>query len=266
MQQSRLFIIVLYKTDIAESNTVKSLIAAAKELNSKDKLTIWDNSPQEQPREYLKQAVDALRIHTTYRHTPENISLAHIYNSAIAADSVHDLVFLFDQDSYFDSRYLSDMEAAVEANAAINLFVPLIKVGETVVSPGHFHYFKGKYWDKPRYGIVPANNNIAIASGMCIRMQYIRQFGRFDERLNLYGIDTNFMIRYSQDNQIFYVVKTFFQHHLSDFAVEKKETKDRRFADFKRSSIINAKLFPLHIRLATHAFLFYRTLKHLISR
>lgn len=262
---SKLLIVVLYKTDISSASSLQA-IKFALSATSADKIFIWDNSTRPQTDAEIEEYASQLSAAVEYRHTPDNISLARIYNTIISENRGLELVFIFDQDSSFDATYFEEIEEAASANKHINLFLPLITVGDKYVSPGHFQYFKGKYWVEPHYGMISAKNTVAVMSGMCIRMVYLKTFGGFNEALKLYGIDTNFMIRYGRDNQYLYVIHATFKHHLSDFTAEPHEVKRRRFADFKKSSQINATLFPWPIRVMTHAFLFYRTLKNLMSR
>lgn len=254
----KLLITVLYKTAPEASETLRSLVAGAGELYADDVLYLADNSPQPQDTSF---ADSHLPCRVAYRHSPENLSLAAIYNRAVSEFPGQDFLFLFDQDSGFGGDYFRETEAAAAVRPDVNLFVPLIRQGTTVVSPGHFHYFKGRYWSEARYGAVPAKNTVAIASGMAIRMKYLKGFGGFEERLQLYGIDSNFMIRYSRDNALFYVLKAPFNHDLSDFNSESRETRLRRFRDFSRASLINAELFPLPVRLLTWLFIRYRKLR-----
>ncbi len=181
------------------------------------------------------------------------MSLAAIYNSALAANSGYDMLHLFDQDSSFGPAYFKTIAAAANAHPEVNLFLPLIRCSGLLISPGHFFLFKGKYWAAPKTGLVTAKNNVAIASGMAICTGYLKTFGGFEERLKLYGIDTNFMLRYARDNQFFYVIDAGFEHDVAEHKAESREVKKRRFADFKQSSLINAKLFPAAGALADAA-------------
>ena len=258
---ARLLIVVLYRLSVRESPTLQSLARCTGELDAGDIVVVWDNSPESQDRKDLAELGAALPAALHYRHTPENLSLALIYNRAIAAHPEASFVFLLDQDSGFGEEYFREIDTAAAAHPDINLFMPLIRHGRQVVTPGHFHYFKGKYWRTAQYGRVNARGNTAITSGMCIRMPYLQRLGGFDERLRLYGIDTNFMIRYSRDNAFFFVISAPFSHHLSDFAQEDRVIKKARFDDFRRASMINAKLFPLPVQVLTRLFLWYKTLR-----
>ncbi len=258
---SRLLIIVLYRTELTDAATWQSLTACREVLNETDKLVIWDNSPGPLSERSLIDNNGALPCPIDYQHTPENISLAAIYNRAFAANPGYDMLHIFDQDSSFGLAYFKAIAAAAVANPEVNLFVPLIRCNSLLISPGHFYLFKGKYWSKPKKGLVPAKNNVAIASGMAIRASYLKTFGGFEERLQLYGIDTNFMLRYARDNPYFYVADVGFEHDVAEHKAENREVKARRFADFKKASLINAALFSRPVQWLTRLFLWYRTLR-----
>lgn len=230
-------------------------------LQDGDKIFIWDNSPSPQSTNELNGFSTRLKCETEYRNTPENISLAKIYNAIIDENPDFATVCFFDQDSQFDRAYFQTLTGAGSEAPEIGLFLPLIIHNNTIVSPGHFHYFKGKYWESIHYGIVKTKNTTAIMSGIAVRMSHLAKFGIFDERLKIYGVDTNFMIRFSRENDLLYVMDVPFQHDLSDFNDEAASVKIKRFEDFKKASIINAQLFPLPIRILTHLFLWYRTLR-----
>lgn len=254
----QLFIVVLYKCDISKSQSIISLNSCKTLISSEEKIFVWDNSPVSQPGDEL-EFLNEFKCEIEYRHTPQNISLGRIYNTIIKENLKYDLVYIFDQDSSFEIDYLNAVSRAEKEHPLINLFLPLIKVKEQVVSPGHFYYFKGKYWKKDQLGIVKAKNNVAVSSGMAIRMSYLDNHERFEERLKLYSIDTNFMIRYSIDNEYFYVIDAKFGHELSDFDHEDVETKLRRFKDLRASAMLNSYLFAVQYRILTYLFYLYRS-------
>jgi hypothetical protein len=259
--QCRLIVTVLYRTELPAAQTVRSLLDNKRQLSDKDKIVLWDNSPTPQAEQALEQIKAELPCTVEYHHTPENISLAKIYNTVYRSNPDFETLYIFDQDSSFSESYFEQVSIAEKKHPEINLFLPLIRAGQTIISPGNFFYFKGQYWKQARLGVVPARRNTAIASGMAIRMSYLLQSGGFEEQLQLYGIDTNFMLRYAKKNKYFYVFDVDFQHDISEFKKEDRQTKLRRFEDFKKSSLINAKLFPWHVRMFTRAFLWYRSTK-----
>jgi GT2 family glycosyltransferase len=255
-----LIIVVLYKSRVVDSDTFKSLIACKDSLSLADKVCVWDNSPVPQTEEDLIYIRNLKFCEVEYTSTPENLSLSKIYNTIIKANSSMDYVVLLDQDSIFGSEYINAFKDAQSKHSGIMMFAPLITSNGLVVSPGHFIYFNGKYWENPKYGIVRSKNTIAIASGLIINIEAVRKVGYFEERLTLYGIDTNFMIRFARHYEELFVLHTTFNHDLSEFNLEDKLVKLNRFLSHKESCLINSELFSLDVRITTRLFFVYKSL------
>lgn len=261
----KIIILVLYKCSLNDSVSLKSILECNSALSVNDKLCIWDNSPDAQPASELMQLSNTLNCGLEYKHTPQNISLSAIYNNVINAHKEFDFLILLDQDSAFSKDYFNEFHLARQNNPDVNLFMPLIETSGKIVSPGSFYAYKGKYWDKKQYGKLSSQNNTAISSGMIINMSVFPTIGLFDEHLVLYGIDTNFMLRYRKYYNCFFVLKVKFEHDLSDFNNESTNTKIRRFKDLKKSALINAKLFPFSVRLLTFSFYLFKSLQYTLK-
>lgn len=260
---SLLILIVLYKQSLDESLTVQSLLKI-KNIANNSKLVIWDNSPEPQTEDAIIKINKILNYEVLYINTPENVPLSKVYNTVINKNPYYDFLLLFDQDSFFTEEYFQKLNKYSEENKDINLFLPLIKHNSFIISPGAFKYFKGKFWKKEKLGRLEAENILAIASGMAIRMSYLSKFGNFDERLNLYGIDTNFMIRYWKQNKWLYVFNPVFKHDLSDFNKESKYIKNLRFKDKIMAEQFNLGLFPKYIQMIGSLYIKYKIIKNRI--
>ena len=204
-----LILIVVYECKVKESLSYISLLKSSEYL-SNSKLILWDNSPSIQSIDtdnisFLQQA--------EFIHTTENMSLSKIYNRVIQENEEYDYMIILDQDSSFSSDYLEKLNSAIIKHPSINLFLPLIKSQQTIVSPGDYKIFKGSYWKKERYGIIDAKNILAINSGMVINFNYLKNtYKGYDERLRFYGTDTFFMFEYSKKNNFLFVIDYVFQH------------------------------------------------------
>lgn len=261
---TKLILVILYKCSIENSSTIKSLITIQDQYK-KNKLIIWDNSPVGQQISKVEQLEKVLGYEVEYKYTPENISLSKIYNSVVQNNKGYGFLLLFDQDSFFTKDYFDKIDIYSKEYENINLFVPLIKHKSVIISPGSFSYFKGKFWKKEKVGKIKAKNTLAITSGMAIRGVYLNDFGEFDENLKLYGIDTNFMIRYWRQNKYLYVFKTFFDHDLSDFNKEKSGIiKNQRFEDKIKAEYYNLSLFSKPVLFVGRLYLKYKIIKNKI--
>lgn len=260
---SKLIIVVLYNCAVSSSATL-SAVLSSKLIRTQDKVMLWDNSAK-QITSADRSELDGLAAKFEYVHTPENTALSVVYNNCVKANMNYDFALIFDQDSAFDDTFFEAFENAYHDNPSIALFLPLITMGQQVVSPGHYHQFKGKYWKKAVYGIVESKNNIAIASGLIIKIAALQRIGYFEEKLNLYGIDTNFMIRYSRVFDQFFVLNAHFAHDLSAFNDEIVTTKLRRFNNHKSAALFNASLFPLSTQVIARVYYFYKSLTYAVK-
>ena len=177
---------------------------------SNSKLIFWDNSPSIQSVDF--DGISFLQ-QVEYIHTPENMSLSKIYNKVIQNNEGYDYLIILDQDSSFASDYFEKLNSGIEKHSDVNLFLPLVKSEQTIVSPGDYKIFKGSYWEKEQYGVISAKNILAINSGMVINFNYLKNtYKGYDERLNFYGTDTFFMNKYSKDNNFLFVIDYVFKH------------------------------------------------------
>lgn len=223
-------LIVLYKEDIYTSKSVQSFLSS-KPKNTK--LVVWDNSPHVLPKEqvdYLKCHVEAF----SYNHTPQNLSLSQIYNTFWADNSDSNLLYIFDQDSVFTSEYFEKAELAYNTNSDIGLFIPYVKVGEQLVSPGYFKYYNGGYFDSAPEGRIESKDKLAIASGMAIAIHRVGAL-RFDENLTFYGIDSKFTLDYSIYCNSIFVLDYGLTHELSQFVKEDPKKTYLRFKSYRHS-------------------------------
>ena len=204
-----LILIVLYESKAKDSLSYTSLLKSSEYL-SESKLILWDNSPS-------VQSIDTHNISflkcVEYIHTAENMSLSKIYNRVIQANEDYNYMIILDQDSSFSNEYFKKLNIAIIKHPSINLFLPLIKSEQTIVSPGDYKIFKGSYWKKEKYGIINAKNILAINSGMVINSHYLKNIYKgYDERLRFYGTDTSFMLDYQENNEYLFVIDYVFKH------------------------------------------------------
>lgn len=203
-------LVVLYKKTIDESQTIKSLVLQQRDLFELQ-LVVWDNSPERCPEAQLT-STSSVFDDFQYIWAPENVWLSKLYNQVLSA-AIYDYALLLDQDSEIPLYYLDKLSAALLKFPDLSLFLPIVINKGKVVSPGSFVYFKGKHWKKIRTGVMSAKNVLAITSGMVISSKvFLEHQMKFDERLNLYGIDTSFMLEFSKFEKQLYVLPIEFDH------------------------------------------------------
>ncbi|QCR20982.1 glycosyltransferase [Pontibacter sp. SGAir0037] len=246
-------LIVLYKTNIFDSKSLKTLLNSYGN-NIDVELVLWDNSPLPVTQALIDRAKKIFG-EFKYISTPENKPLSQIYNKVIQ-DFDFDYIFLLDQDSIIPANYLSNTVHSAVQVPEVMLFLPLVKNGFTIVSPGSFYGFKGKHWKKERRGKMPVKNIVAITSGMLIAKKYfIKYLYKFDERLNLYAIDTKFMLDYACNEEHVFVTEQTFSH---DSALWSNPSADELLPRFKNMRSAYA------IMLSNHPFFSMLTKAHTI--
>ncbi len=252
-----LALVVLYEMKLKHSDTIISLQAQSKRL---DKLVIWDNSQ-------VGQEISDLGFRDTkvqYIHTPENVSLAKVYNTVVRENKFGGITLL-DQDSILPSNFIEEMSDMMEANTEVDLFLPIVKNKGIIMSPGQFFLVKGSRWKNERMGLLKSKGVTAVTSGMTIRESYLKtDFEGFDERLTLYGIDTHFMIQFSKKRKDLFVANLQIQH---DSALNSKEDPDKllyRWRNLKASwKIIHEK--SLLLLFLSQLYAIYKSIMYAIK-
>jgi len=126
---------------------------------------------------------------------------------------------------------------AISNNSSVNLFLPqVLGQNNAMLSPGKLMFFKASYFKDKISGLIINPKIIAIMSGTCISSEFIKIYSyRFDERLQLYGIDTKFYIEYCQRNIPLYIVDYRMEHDLSFFTETNVSKLLIKFKEHKKS-------------------------------
>jgi GT2 family glycosyltransferase len=255
-------VVILYKCSPEKSLSLKSLL----KINAAEfTLFIWDNSPVRVPEAVIME-LKARKSEILYFHTPQNISLAKIYNNVCKMSQPNDFLLILDQDSGFDDNFFTLAGKAIKENSDVNLFVPYIEKNGKIFSPGNFYGVKGSYWKKLTLGKIKAQNKVAIASGMIIRMNYLlTKYPAFDQRLKLYGIDSDFVLQYAKDNEHFIVLEYNLTHNLSINEKESIDTKIFRFKDMRAATLIIARKHSIFRYTLAYVYVIYLSLKFMVQ-
>ncbi|AKD56048.1 glycosyltransferase [Spirosoma radiotolerans] len=230
-----LVLIVLFKNTIKDSETITSILR--QELTKgffSLKVIIWDNSPTPLSDDDMDIMVQN-NINFSYIFKAKNEKLSIVYNSIIK-DYNFNFILLLDQDSLFPKNYFDTLSNIVNLFPNINLFLPIIKNRNKIVSPGTLMNFKGKHWATEKIGVIKSKNVLCITSGMLIKKDYfIVNNHYFDERLSFYGIDSSFMLKFAQNNRYLYVFSTNFQHNTVLWSNPPVEIMLNRFKQLRSS-------------------------------
>ena len=241
-------VIVLYKKKLSESKAYCSLMEAAKYTDIH--LHIWNNSPE--------IALDNIDIENSY-YNGNNTTLPLIYNQILdlvyAEDSSRDdLLMISDDDTDYAGVDLNAFKDACCLNRNSNdcgVYIPRLYSGGMLISPGARVLFKGKCLKVVESGLYPSKNLLAINSGTIITKKcYEAMRPVFDPRLNFYGTDTDFFVRYQNFFKEVYILNQDIIHSLSEHSVESDSRVlfrlvDNRYAlnlTFGRGKVLNIAL------------------------
>lgn len=257
-------VMVLYRCALAGSASFSSLMNVRESGICDLKIALFDNSP-EHPAEEDLAFIRENSGWISYTHFPENASLAKIYNLGIRLGREGDFMLLLDQDSAFDTGFFSALLQAQATHPEIDLFLPLVKYERQIVSPGKWNGYKGRYIKSISAGPVLSKGMTAVASGMFIRYRYLlADFPGFDERFQLYGIDTNFMQHYASERRFFFLLPYQLDHELALYAEEAAERKIFRFQEFAKGSLLLTGKNGL-LKWKCFVFLLYKALRYSIA-
>jgi len=226
-------VVVLYRKAVEESISVCSILGILDGMKAAGffpRVYIWNNSPG--------WVLPLVHEDVTW-FEGDNVSLPLIYNDIadLAFTSGSSALLISDDDTDyarfdFEScfRVVEKMLSDGQENQ-VGAFLPQIMSGGRLVSPGGRKLFKGYLFDQIKSGLIDSCNVLAINSGMIVtRVCYERMRPLYDARLNFYGTDTEFFVRYQCHFKKIYVLDAVLEHSLSS---DTRESPDRALFRWK---------------------------------
>lgn len=231
-----LVVVVMYETVWKQSETLLSLTSCS--YGGSVDLLVWDNSRVSTEDEVLSGALKGIFNSYEYVHSPENTALSKVYNCAASKEKYTHLVLL-DQDSKVSDEYWRQLFTSCARYVDCDLFLPRVTSSGKLVSPGGHWFIKGFHLKGIDAGLIRSEGKVAITSGMVIRRSYIEMYRPvFNERLDLYGIDTCFMLDYSKRREFFCVLDYELVHDTVLWSRPAKHVMLRRFRNLRRSWMV----------------------------
>lgn len=216
-------LVVLYNKHIAESITLTSL----KAINDID-VYIADNSTIDYGN---SKYVYNSNYH--YINMQGNKGLSKAYNHVISKFAVTDDIFcLFDDDTEVTSDYFDTLNEYSKQYKDINLFAPIVRDDNGILSPCILKNLKGKRIKK--LDEIPENQISVINSGLAIRLKIFDHY-KYDEQLFLDYVDHAFIkdIIHNDKSKIC-ILNTIIKQSFSNSQKPNKEIDLKRFDIFKK--------------------------------
>lgn len=267
-------IIILYKKDILESDTVISLPSALNKVKDKKfHVSIVDNS---ETKSVTKPAYDKFRknlpecIYTDLNSTFSNESLGVIYNQAIS--SVDSKFYcILDHDTHLDDNYFSTFFELSQINRS-NLFVPkILEKKGLLYSPKRqdvivdvFNRCKTSKFTPEVSGLVSTTGFFAVMSGVIVNKKVFNDGFLFNESIKLYGLDNLLFDYYNRNYDKCYILPIYLGHSVSYLEEEDINTKLFRFKERNQSTLIVSRLIG-RSRMRTYTSLSIATVMAVIK-
>jgi GT2 family glycosyltransferase len=223
-----LIIVVLYKMQLAESQTIQGLLdsfASSPELHGSFRVLLWDNSPT--PLQNHRSLSSFL-----YKHSPKNVGVSGAYNRAmkIAEDMGFRWLLLFDQDTAVPADFLPQalkLASRFSRQPAIAAVVPFLMEGDRVLSPLQVVFKRFKPLHQPFEGVYPGQVT-AANSGTLIRIDALREIGGFREDFWLDFSDVVvFHLLHQHGKQIYIAGDLLLKHKITVIDFEKSVSPER---------------------------------------
>ena len=146
--------VVIYNKTPQESSTLSCISKIKDNPKFNIRILLWDNSPQPfsaQSMEQLQEMFPQNNCRYIYNNG-NNLALSKIYNRTIEQANEEDVVVIMDDDSVFSQDLFFKATQAIEQNADVNLFLPIVKFNKSIVSPAYMRGFKGAFLKEVKPG------------------------------------------------------------------------------------------------------------------
>lgn len=249
-----LFVVVLYKQLLSESDTYVSILKQLKEKDLSANFFVYDNSPTPQEiknNEYIK-------FH--YIHDRSNPGVARAYNqgATLAEEKGMDWIVILDQDTLFPAGALESYISAMK-NAKFDdgVYAPILVSGRKLLSPCKYIFHRGFHinydsflndFKKNKVNKIAIKNKSFFNSGLLIKVDVLKKIGGYDESLFDYS-DHDFFYRLSKKISYINLIDIYLEHSFSSDIETDSEKISKRLNMLKKSSFIMSKkyksLFPI---------------------
>ena len=215
--QDLAFIIVLYKCELSNAVSIKSLLNSPLAMQDKINLIVYDNSPDEQ---HIDEPAKINLLTYFYDKSNPGVSKAYNYGVAFANRMNFKWVVLLDQDTSFQSDFIEKVLTAINNNPEIRLFAPVLRLNNgKPFSPTRYKLKRGHDVNL-KEGVWPLKKYSPVNSGLAINVNAFQQVGGYLDEIRLDFADFQFIERFREKHASFYVFdsvgKQDFSNHEND--------------------------------------------------
>ncbi|MCQ9209944.1 glycosyltransferase family protein [Granulicatella seriolae] len=213
-------VVVLYKTEIDASTTIKSLqnmeeplLALSKQYDIGFSLTVSDNSSE--VNETSDKQTIFKEISCDYSPNQGNSGLAAAYNQVLDKLSDQDYLLLLDQDTHLSLTYFEELFATVSKNTQkVSVWVPRMMSEQLQISPIFSEKVSKSFAELPEPGVYK-EGIMAINSASVFQAEVLKDMGGFSLDFPLDYLDHWVFFQLSQNNVPIQVLESQMPHQLS---------------------------------------------------
>lgn len=258
-------LVVTYNVHCGDSLTCRCLKA---QENADLQVIVYDNSEKDFGNE-------AYCIEQGWRYLggKGNKGLSVAYNEVIDAlkrENAQGFLCLLDDDTALEDGYFRKLGAEIEADASVEIFLPIMKQNGKVISPCHKGQRNRLFAAEAECFNTPVSEIQAINSGMTVNLDIFRRY-RYDERLFLDCVDHAFLRDMKKQNRKIKVIPVYGEQSFSGGEKGSYEGALARFRIFSRDARMYFEASPLqywfvagkrglHLTLMYHRFTFLKLL------
>lgn len=231
---SLLGVVVIYNIIIEECQTLMSLNKSASFIGQTLDIVLYDNSSMPQRNDTLQFS----HLRCIYYHDSTNPGVSKAYNYAAgeASRMKKEFILLLDQDTLFPEETLIRYLEGINAYPNHHLFCPILQTKNGVFSPTKYFFRRGMKWANVKPGIHLLKNRNVLNSGLLVNLEVYQGIGGYNEQIELYFSDFDFVNRYKQRYQEMVVINLICFHSLSDFDNVDVYSAIKRFKHYVRGS------------------------------
>jgi len=228
--------IVLYKSNLNDSNAYKSIVSILEKENQHIDFFIYDNSPIPDNNIHFKNSNNAS---ITYINNIENPGVSKAYNEAYkeASNKNKTFLLLMDQDTICPNNIFIEYYNSVIKYNDIKLFTPKLISNDLILSPCNYFHGRGSAKKNISEGIHNFHKNSLLNSGILISTKVFAEVGGYNEQIRLDFSDFYFINKFKKKYSQFVVTNAVCMHSLSsdEISVEKNLERFKIYCEGARN-------------------------------